>query len=164
MQTGGKAGSSEVLWTVSGTELTVVITLCLVLAFRKKNKCMGIVQVLIVGLAVWFWNWAILSLDDQSEDVLVENGKSGGSEGLGSQVWNKPPSAEALVREWYDRVLDPRRPTSVHIEIHPAGGRPGGEARTGPELQPGEGQADREKIVPLSGGKCWKSQKGLDPV
>ena len=105
--------------------------LCVLSALRKNNKCMGILQVVIVGLAVWIWNWTILSLDDQSEDVLVEDERRGETAGPGSQVWNKPPSAEALVREWYDRVLDPRRPTTAPCEFHPAAGRQVGEARSG---------------------------------
>ena len=99
------------MWTVSPAELALVLVLCLVVAYRKKDKCMGIVQALIVGLAVWFWNWAILSLDDHSEDVLAGQEKREETRSTGNQAWKKPPSAEALVQEWYDRVLDPRRPT-----------------------------------------------------
>ena len=86
MQTGGKEGNGEVLWTVSATELALVLALCLSVAFRKENKCMGIVQVLIVGLAVWFWNWAILSLDDHSADVLAGQENREDQKGIGSQV------------------------------------------------------------------------------
>ena len=54
-----------------------------------------------------------------------------------------------MVRNWYERVLDPRRPTTVEFDIHPAAG-----------LQTGEGQRDTERVDM----RWWKAQKGLDPV
>ena len=50
MPAGGKGEGGEVLWTVSPIELVVVLALCLVVAYRKENRCMGLVQVLGVGL------------------------------------------------------------------------------------------------------------------
>ena len=85
------------MWTVSPVELIVVLALCPVVAYRKKNTCMGLVQVLVVGLVLWFWNWSILSLDDHSEDVLAGQERREETRGTGNQVWNKPPTAEALV-------------------------------------------------------------------
>ena len=85
----------------------------------------------VVALFVWCWQWCVRNIEDRSDDVLVGSEPGSGE----NQVWTKPQTAEALVKGWYDRVLDPRRPTTLLFDVHPVS-----------KLQPGEGQRDRERV------------------
>ena len=106
---------------------------------------MGLFQVAVVALFVWCWQWCVLNTEDHSDDVLIGGEPGGGT----NQVWTRPQSAEALVKGWYDRALDPRRPTALLFDVHPVG-----------KLQPGEGQGDRERVD----ARWWWAHEGLNPV
>ena len=67
---------------------------------------MGLFQVAVVALFVWRWQWCVLNIEDHSDDVQIGSVPGGGA----NQVWTRPQTAGALVKGWYDRVLDPRRP------------------------------------------------------
>ena len=73
---------------------------------------MGLFQVAVVALFVWRWQWCVLNIEDHNDDVLIGSEPRGGA----NQVWTGPQTAEALVKGWYDRVLDPRRPTNLAFD------------------------------------------------